>query len=80
MVEHSRKKALDPFIIYNYFYLLWKTMVDLKIEDRTDRIWNLDETSFCLNPSKTKIVGEIGVAATRTIYFWKKEHLSFDGM
>lgn len=65
MVENSRKKTLDPFIIYNYFNLLWKTMVDLKIDDRPDRIWNLDETSFCLDPSKTKDVGEIAVAATR---------------
>lgn len=68
LVENSRKKALDPYIIYNYFDLRLETMVELKIEDRPDRIWNLDETSFCLDPSKTKIVGEIGVAATRTTH------------
>jgi len=43
-------------------------MVGLMIDDRPNRIWNLDETSFCLDPSKTKIVGEIGVTATRTTH------------
>jgi len=51
-------------------------MVDLKIDDRPDRIWNLDETSFCLDPSKTKIVGEIGVAATRTTHSSGRENTS----
>lgn len=34
-------------------------MNDLGIVNRPDRIWNLDETSFCLDPSKTKVVGEL---------------------
>ncbi|CAI6355815.1 unnamed protein product [Macrosiphum euphorbiae] len=68
VVENARKKACDPFIIYNYFYLLWETMTDLGIVNRPDRIWNLDETSFCLDPSKTKTVGPIGQPSTRTTH------------
>ncbi|XP_029343531.1 uncharacterized protein LOC100569966 isoform X2 [Acyrthosiphon pisum] len=68
VVENARKKACDPFIIYNYFDLLWETMTDLGIVNRPDRIWNLDETSFCLDPSKTKTVGPIGQPSTRTTH------------
>lgn len=68
VVECSRKKACNPFTIYGYFELLRKTMDELNIMDKPDRIWNLDETSFCLDPSKTKIVGAIGTPATRTTH------------
>lgn len=62
------KKACNPFTVYGYFDLLQNTMNELNIINKPDRIWNLDETSFCLDPSKTKIVGAIGTPATRTTY------------
>ncbi|KAE9523029.1 hypothetical protein AGLY_016660 [Aphis glycines] len=68
IVEHTRKKACDPFLIYGYFDLLWKTLVELNLIHRPDRVWNLDETSFCHDPSKTKIVGGIGISTTRTTH------------
>jgi len=43
-------------------------MDKLNITDKPDKIWNLDETSFCLDPSKTKILGAIGTPATRTTH------------
>lgn len=66
-VEYARKKMCDPFIIYPYFDLLEKTIKTLGIENRPECIWNLDETSFCHDPSRVKVVGQKGVAATRTI-------------
>ena len=66
-VEMARMKSLDPFIIYDYFELLKRTISELGLENKPDQIWNLDETSFCVDPKKTKIVGAIGTAATRTI-------------
>lgn len=68
IVEYSRKKACDQFIIYNYFDLLNKTILELNLENKPNRIWNLDETSFCLDPSKTKCVGAKGFASTRTTF------------
>jgi len=50
------------------FDLLWKTLVELNLIHRPDRVWNLDETSFCHDPSKTKIVGGIGISTTRTTH------------
>lgn len=35
--------------------------------DKPSAIWNLDETSFSKDPTKTKIVGVKGHAATRSI-------------
>nr|XP_026494170.1 uncharacterized protein LOC113399291 [Vanessa tameamea] len=66
-VEYSRKKAVDPFIIYSYFDLLEKTINDLNLKYKPSSIWNLDETSFSKDPAKTKIVGAKGHAATRVI-------------
>lgn len=65
-VEYARKKCFDPFVIYEYFDLLEKTLQDLKLENKPCQIWNLDESSFCSDPSKTKIVGQRGIPATRT--------------
>lgn len=65
-VEYARKKAADPFIIDDYFNLLDKTIKSLGLENRPDRIWNLDETSYCSDPKKTKVVGLKGFASTRT--------------
>lgn len=51
-VEHSRKKMTDPFVIENYFDLLYEQLEVLKLFDKPGLIWNLDETSVCtdLNP------------------------------
>lgn len=76
VVENLRKKACNPFIIYSYFDLLWKTMVDLDIVNRPDRIWNPDETSFCLDPSKTKTVEAIDQSSTRTTHGSKRDNTS----
>jgi len=65
-VEISRRKCQDPFIINEYFDLLKTTLLELDILDKPDHIWNLDETSFCADPSKTKVVGGIGTSSTRT--------------
>lgn len=46
--------------------LLEKTVCELGLENMPGRIWNLDESSFCIDPSKTKIVGKRGAPATRT--------------
>lgn len=65
-VEFARKKNVDPFLIYDYFDLLEKTVKELGLEDKPSQIWNLDESSFCSDPSKTKIVGQRGLPSTRT--------------
>ncbi|CAG5044149.1 unnamed protein product [Parnassius apollo] len=58
-VEYVRRKMTDPFVIHEYFALLQKTFRDLNLTD-PKRIWNLDETSICLDPTKTKVVGAKG--------------------
>ncbi|XP_072400688.1 uncharacterized protein [Diabrotica undecimpunctata] len=66
-VEFARKKNFDPFLIYNYFDLLENVIEELGLQERPSQIWNLDESSFCTDPSKTKIVGQRGAPSTRTI-------------
>lgn len=53
-VKYNRKKSINPFIIYAYFDLLSKTLDELELYDKPSQVWNLDETSFCLDPSKKK--------------------------
>ncbi|KAF2887958.1 hypothetical protein ILUMI_18215 [Ignelater luminosus] len=47
----------NPFVINDYFKLLKKLLSDLQLNDRPSQIWNLDETSLCIDPSKIKVVG-----------------------
>ncbi|KAB0790136.1 hypothetical protein PPYR_14990, partial [Photinus pyralis] len=65
IVKYARKKNTDPFVISEYFQLLEKTLNDLKLIDAPAKIWNMDETSFCTDPSRTKVVGVKGVSSTR---------------
>ncbi|CAG4951809.1 unnamed protein product [Parnassius apollo] len=66
-VEHARKQACSPYIIYPYFNLLEQALTELKLLDRPSHIWNVDETSFSKDPSKSKVVGIKGFTSTRTI-------------
>lgn len=76
-VEYSRKKVLDPFIIYGYFDLLEKTMTDLELHEKPYRIWNLDESSLSIDPRKSKVVGEVNKPSSRTISSPGKENTTF---
>lgn len=72
-VELSRKKAQDPFVINKY---LEKSTEDMDLGGKPHNIWNLDESSFSFDPSKTRIVGARGVAATRTVSGPGRENMS----
>ncbi|KOB71361.1 Uncharacterized protein OBRU01_13858 [Operophtera brumata] len=73
-VEYARKQAYSPYIIYPYFDLLEQTLTELKLLDRPSHIWNVDETSFLKDPSKSKVVGIKGFTSTRTIVSPGKDH------
>ncbi|KAF2901593.1 hypothetical protein ILUMI_04590 [Ignelater luminosus] len=53
--------------------LLEKKITDLGLENKPHVIFNCDETSFCRDPSKTKVVGTISYASTRTTSISGKE-------
>lgn len=74
-VEYLRKRMTDPFVIADYFEKLNNVLKDLNI-DNPERIWNLDETSLCLDPTKTKVVGKIGKPYTRTTAGSAKQNIT----
>lgn len=77
-LEYARKKAAtDPFIIYGYFDLLKKVLVELNLEDKPNQIWNLDESSLSIDPSKSRIVGERGESSSRVISTSGRENTTF---
>lgn len=73
-VEFSRRKALDPFLIYGYFDTLEECFE--KMQYSPENVWNLDETSVCTDPSKTKVLGEKNAACSRTIGGSGKENMT----
>lgn len=75
-VEYARKKAVDPFPINNYFNLLEPLIAENKFDDKPQLIYNLDESSFCLDPTKTKIVGKRNAPASRTTSGPAKENVT----
>ena len=65
-LEYARKKAgTDPFTIEGYFDILKQTLIDLDIENKPKQIFNIDETSFSLDPTKTKVVGQTNAPSSR---------------
>jgi len=75
-VEYVRKKQTDPFVINEYFNLLETTLQRLSLVDKPHLVWNLDETSMCTDPSKTKVVGEKGRPSSRTTGGTGKENFT----
>lgn len=61
-VEVARKRSMDPFVIYDYFNIIKEHIENIP----ASQIYNIDETGFCLDPSRIKVVGEKGKAAHRT--------------
>ena len=63
-MQIARKNVTsDPFAIYDYYDKLDQMMTDLDIKDKPQCIWNLDETSFPMDPSKRKTIGSKGTKA-----------------
>lgn len=75
-VEIARKNASDPFLINEYFDILQTVLSENDLHDKPKQIFNLDETYFCLDPSKLKVLGAINAPATRTTSGPGKENIT----
>lgn len=53
-----------------------KQLDELNLYAKPEQIWNLDETNFCLDPSKTKVVGKRGAPSSRTTGSSGKENIT----
>lgn len=54
--EKARLEQTTPEIIYGFFEDYSRLLNDLNLLDKPNQIFNLDETSFCHDPSNTKVV------------------------
>lgn len=75
-IEYVRTDQNNPFIVNGFYDNLIKTVEELKLGDKPHLIFNLDETSFCIDPSKTKVVGLKGAKSTRIISSAGRENTS----
>lgn len=66
----------DPFVISEYFKLLRDTLTALNLFQSPHLIWNRDETSLSLDPTKTKVVGAINKPCSRTTFGTRKENIT----
>ncbi|CAG4957953.1 unnamed protein product [Colias eurytheme] len=48
------KPRPDPFIIQEFYDILERVINELGLQNKPERIFNLDETSYCSDPQKTK--------------------------
>jgi hypothetical protein len=63
-LERSRvNSAADPFVVYEFYDLVHQEMEKLGIQDKPECVFNLDETSFSLDPSRGKVVSLQGGGA-----------------
>ena len=75
-LESARKKQTNPWIIYGFYDLLEETIQDLGIQSKPQQIWNYDETSFCHDPSQTKVVASKGEKSSRLTAATGRENTS----
>jgi hypothetical protein len=67
-LERSRyRSAADPEVIYGFYDLIKKEMERLDILDKPSHIFNTDETSFCVDPSRGKVVAATGIRRPQRI-------------
>lgn len=65
-VEIARKIAADLFIIQEFYDIVEKAINDLGLENKSDRIYNIDEKSYCSDLQKIKVIGLQGYPSTQT--------------
>lgn len=76
-MQLARKNVTaDPFVIYGFFDDLHEALTTYGLMDKPDHVWNLDETSFCMDPSKTKTMGPIGDKTIRVTPGPGRENIS----
>ncbi|KAF2897432.1 hypothetical protein ILUMI_08758 [Ignelater luminosus] len=71
-VDFARKRSIDPLSISAYLDLLKEVTHDVP----PTCIWNTDETSFCFDSSKIKMVGERSTAAHTGVSSPGKENMT----
>ena len=75
-VEYARKDAVRPNVILPYLKQLDGIFLEYDLFNKPHVVFNVDETSFSHDPSKTKVVGAIGAPCTRTISSCGRENTS----
>jgi hypothetical protein len=54
------KSTADPVIVYDFYDLLEEEMERLDITNKPNHVYNLDETCFFIDPTRGKVVAEVG--------------------
>ncbi|KAF9797182.1 hypothetical protein SFRURICE_001828, partial [Spodoptera frugiperda] len=62
----SGYEAAKTYGIPQFYDIVEKVIKELGLENKPERIYNIDETSYCSDPQKTKVVGLKGFPSTRT--------------
>ena len=62
----------NPFVIYDFYDLVEKTIDELGIQDRPDLIWNCDESGLPHEPSKLKIISPKGQNTLLVSFYYYK--------
>ena len=66
-LEKARKIATsDPVVIYGFYDLVKQEMERLKISNRPECVFNVDETNLYIDPKQTRVVAPRGEKASRT--------------
>lgn len=65
-LEHLRKtQGANQYVINGFYDLLANTIMENNLHDKPGQIFNCDETSFCHDPLRTKVVAAKGTSCHR---------------
>lgn len=63
-------------MIQEYFELLEKTLIENNIRDKSDRIYNCDETGMVLDSTNDKVIAQRGVKHVYSQSMGTREHIA----
>lgn len=74
LLEFKRRvNTSDPFLIYEFYNLLEKTVEELGLHDKPSHIYNMDETGFFWDSKRVKGIVPQGATCYRTTAFYPVE-------
>lgn len=77
MMQLARKSVTsDPFVVYGFYDTLEKIIEDKGLTNKPESIFNMDESGFPTDPSKTKTIGTIGQKTINITHGCNRENIT----
>ena len=75
-LDRGRARNANKLVIQEYFELLEKTLIENNIRDKSDRIYNCDETGMVLDSNNDQVIAQRGAKHVYSQSMGTREHIT----